>query len=391
MPKAIWDAQMKQQGPGGTMARQALAFYSIGENAITVIPWTIGGYQDGTPEQKSRQEWIHELESIIIHELMHALHHQNFYVVLGGGRAASGRAAGQTEQEIDEAVVEFLTAEGMAELVSVRVATEEARRNLLRRPARELSAPDRFWVRYQPDGKQPFRLLLSQYGYQDGLDLLHKLSLKGGPRALRGILYRQPPRSLFFQPELLAAVDLDDPPEPDSVFAYLSPELPEGNEVRLAVNPGENRFFAKAYATPGGPRTCLVGYVAILGETGEDSGRGRYAFFVSDPDAPGTWSAEQVTSLKALYPTGASEKTKPLPMLKGVEAKLLTIKAEDGSLYIRGEAAGLVVLAHESNPTKNLEERVLGALRVLHIKRPTPKLYDVPGAAAQKKLDEGLR
>jgi len=76
-------------------------------------------------------------------------------------------------------------------------------------------------------------------------------------------------------------------------------------------------------------------------------------------------------------------------MAKGVQVKLLRVDAEDGSAYLRGEADGLVVLAHETKPTPTLEERVLLALRALYIKRPTPHLYDEAVKQARKRLGTG--
>ena len=386
-PRAIWEARLKQEGFAGGAARIWAAYYDGVQNTITVVPWTIGGFDGGSPVRRTRSEWVLLLESIMIHELMHALHNQNFHVVLGGARTASLRADGLSEAEIDEATVEFLASEGIAELVSARVVSDGARYHLARRPERELSGPEIYWMRYQPDGKRPFRLLLSDTGYQDGLSLLHRLAMKAGPRGLRAILYRPPPRSLFFQPDFLAQAPLDDPPDPDSIFGFLSPDLPEGTDVLLAVNPGEGRLFRQAAHVPGGPQTCLIGYVTETGEQGGPHGRSRYAFYVADPDAPGDWSATEAASLKELHPEGAKERPRPLPFAKGVTAAVLEVRMPDKSVYLRAEAAGLVVLAHETKPTRNLEERVLLALRALWMKRPTPKIYAEAAAAAQKVLD----
>ena len=60
---------------------------------------------------------------------------------------------------------------------------------------------------------------------------------------------------------------------------------------------------------------------------------------------------------------------------------------DDGSLWVRGEAGGMVVVAHEEKPTSNLERRVLLALRALYIYKPKKGLYDAAKAAAIKKLD----
>ena len=48
---------------------------------------------------------------------------------------------------------------------------------------------------------------------------------------------------------------------------------------------------------------------------------------------------------------------------------------------------GLVVLARETKPTKNLADRVVRALRVLYIRRPTPKLYAQLMEQAKMKID----
>jgi hypothetical protein len=389
-PKAVWEARLRQQGGFGKFAAEVgAAFYSIGANRIVVVPWVIGGYRrPGGPAKMSRDQWVNVLESTLIHELTHAIHHQNFYVVLGGARAASLRAEGQSDEEIDVSSVEFLAAEGTAELVSLRTCSEEARRRT-RQPDRELDTVEQYVNRYRPNGKEPFRVTLSKTGYQDGINLMHHLTLKVGPRGVRAILYRPPPRVLFYQPDRLAEVRLDAPPEPDSILGFLSPALLKGGELHLTVHPGSGRFFLNARTGPGGPRTCLIGYAAEVGDADEPGGMGRYAFFVADPDNPGGWSKAQAASLKGLYPGGVSESSKPLPMsttpeMKGVKVHLIRVKADDGSLYMRGEANGLVVMAHESNPTKNLEERVLLALRALYIKRPTPKLYDAAAARASR-------
>jgi len=388
--KRVWDQRIKMGGVAGHQARSGLAFYNIISNQITVVPWVIGGYAHSkTPPKKFKDEWLNKLESILIHELMHALHHQNFYVVLGGARAASLRTGGLSAQEKDVSTVEFLTAEGTAELVAVRTATAGARPYLTRRPQQELNSPQRYWDAYQPDNKRPFRVILSNLGYQDGLDILNKLDRKAGPRAVRALLYRQPPRELFFQPEILAQLKLDDPPDPDSIFGFLSPDGVKFGEVYLAVNPGSDRNFAGAMPGPRRSRAkgCLIGYTAGTGDEDSPHGRANYAFFVTDPDKPGTWSSEQAEAIKALEPSGTKTSKVSLPMAKGAKAELITVKRGDGTQWVRAEIGGLVVLARETKPTKNLADRVLRALRVLYIRRPTPKLYDAAFAQAKKKID----
>jgi hypothetical protein len=65
---------------------------------------------------------------------------------------------------------------------------------------------------------------------------------------------------------------------------------------------------------------------------------------------------------------------------------------DDKSLYVRAETSGLVILAHESKPTPNLEERALIALRALYLRKPKPKLYETAKAKAiesWQKAQEG--
>jgi hypothetical protein len=385
-PRTVWERAIKQEGYAGHAAKQGAAFYFPVQNFIQVVPWVIGGYQGAmNPPKLSKQEWIDRLESTIIHELMHALHCQNFFIVLGGADTASLRTSGIAARDKDVATVDFLVAEGVAELAAARTATREARM-LSRLPEREISSGQIYWDRYQPDGQKPFRVILFDHGYQDGIDLLDKLMRKAGPRALRAVLYRPPPRALLFQPELLAKVDLDDPPDPDSAFAFLSPDGVQFGEVFLAVSPGKGRYFRRAATGTTGTRSngCLLGYTAVVGGTGEPNGKSSYALFLADPDEPGSWSAEQVASLKQLGK--AREASRPLPRADGVKATVLTVRPDDASLWVRAEADGLVVLAHETKPTPNLEKRVLLALRVLHIRRPRPQVYAAMLAEARKNI-----
>jgi hypothetical protein len=385
-PKAVWENRLKQGGFGGYAARAGAAFYNLVSNQITVVPWVIGGYLGGTPRKRTREEWLGILEPTVTHELTHAIHRQNFFVLLGGARQASLKKEGLTEEELDVSTVEFLVAEGIAELVSERTATPEGRAWVARNPSSELSEPRRYMTHYQPNGKDPYRVVLSGSGYQDGIDLLHHLTLKAGPRGVRAVLYRPPPRELFFQPKLLATVDLDDPPNPDSIFGFLSPKLLAGGEIQLAVNPGANRFFLRAIGqiserAPG----CLIGYVTEIDDSDTNS-LSRYAFFVADPDEPGTWTTAQAASLKALNPSTAKEKTAAVPMQDGVKAKVITVSLADGSRYVRAETGGLVVLAFENRPTSNLEERTVLALSALYIRRPTAKIYDKALVEARKNI-----
>ncbi|MCK6461483.1 MAG: hypothetical protein L6Q95_16505 [Planctomycetes bacterium] len=381
-PKAQWEAMQKAEGFGGFSARHALAFYRKGINDVTVVPWVIGRYpppgQPGEPMKRTREEWVMELEPTLIHELTHAIHFQNFY---SEGRTvqASLRSDGLSDDELDESTVEFLLSEGFPELVALR--TTDFRGSMQRHPAPAPDGVRAYMKRYVPNKKDPYRVTLSQSGYSDGLDLLHHLQLKAGPGGVRACLYRPPPRLLLFQPELLATVELEDPPDPDSILGFLYPEVLKGKEVRLAVNPGSGRLFEGAYESGFRAPGCLIGYVAEVGAADDPQGESRYAFFVSDPDEQGDWSSAQASSLKAMNPAGVTEKDVPLPLVEGgVKATVVSVK-EGESLYVRGETHGLVVLAHEAKPTPNLEDRVTIALSALYERRPKPKIY----AEAQRR------
>jgi hypothetical protein len=393
-PKQVWERALKRSGVAGHNARRGLAFYNIITNRITVVPWVMGRYPPlaSKPLRKYKDEWVNQLESIIIHELMHALHHQNFYVVLGGARAASVRTGGLTPEQKDVSTVEFLTAEGMAELVAVRTATGGARPHLTRRPQRELDIPQRYWDTYQPDNKRPFRVILSNSGYQHGLDILNRLDRLAGPRAIRALLYRQPPREVFFAPDLMAKnVDFDDPPDPDSIFTFLSPDGVKFGELHLAVWPGKNRFFSQARPGPGRNRApgCLIGYTANVGDQDMGMpGRGNYSMFVADPDKPGTWSKEQSDSLLETDPGATKQKRTALPHADGVKATVVTLTRKDGSIEMRAEVEGLVICARESKPTPNLEQRVLLALRALYIRRPKAGVYAAAMTEAVKRISK---
>jgi hypothetical protein len=389
-PRSEWEAAQKQDGFAGFSAKHALAFYNPGSNRVTVVPWVIGGYpgpgQKGDPKLLSVEEWVAELEPTLIHELTHAIHHQNFYSE-GRSVMASLRAGGLSEEEIDQSTVQFLLGEGFPELVASR--TTEFKTYMDRSPTQDLEGVRHYMKTYKPNDKDPYRVTLSLSGYNDGLTLLHHLQLASAARGVRACLYRPPPRVLLFQPDLLKAVDLEDPPDPDSIFAFLSPELLKGHDVRLAVNPGSGRFFEGAYESGMRVEGCLIGYVAEVGAAGDPNGESRYAFFVADPDGPGEWSGAQASSLKTMNPAGAAEKDVALPLSDKVTAKVITVKMEDGSLYVRAEAGGVVVLAHESKPTPILEERVIKALRALYICKPKPKLYDEAKAKAMAAFEKG--
>ncbi len=380
--RARWNQKLKAGGFGGRMARSGLAYYNLVSNRIMVVPWTIGGYLRPKPIMRTKDEWIASLESILLHELTHALHNQNFYILLGGARQASLKTGGLTEEELDVSTVEFLLSEGLAEFVADRATSPLGRQSLLRHPEREIDGVQTLMRRYKPDGKRPYRVILSATGYQDGLNLLNQLSLKSGARSVRGVVYRPPPRVLFFQPEILGTVNVDAPPNPDDILGVLAPAVLDGGELFLATNPGTGRFFERART--GGSRSrakgCLVGYYTEL-----DGGRKRYGFFVADPDRPGNWIQDQADSLKELGQL--KSKTVPLPLQGGAKARLIVVDGGEGiGRYVWAEAANLVVVAHEEKPTALLERRVLVALSSLYIKRPTPKLYDEALKKAKAKL-----
>ena len=338
-PRSVWERAIKQQGYAGHAAKQGAAFYFPVQNFIQVVPWVIGGYQ-GTknPPKLSKQEWMDRLESTIIHELMHALHCQNFFIVLGGADTASLRTSGISARDKDVATVDFLVAEGVAELAAARTATREARM-LSRLPEREISSGQIYWDRYQPDGKKPFRVILFDHGYQDGIDLLNQLVRKAGPRALRAVLYRPPPRALLFQPELLAKVNLDDPPDPDAVFAFLSPDGVKFGEVFLAVSPGKNRYFRRAATGTTGPRStgCLLGYTAVVGGVCFEIRSGHAASEIIDyAKQPGcdlvVMATHGVTGLSRFFMGSVTDK-----VIRSVACPVLIIKTFGKSLVGQAE------------------------------------------------------
>jgi len=387
--RAVWERAIKRDGYSGHAAKRGAAFYSPMANSVMVVPWVIGGYQSKSPPKRSRDEWVAALESTIIHEYSHALHYQNFHIVPTGSQAASMRTEGLTALQKDESTTDFLVSEGFAELVAWRISSLAARTRT-RRPERELDAAQRYWDRYQPNGKDPFRVILFNGGYQDGLDLLDRLTRKAGPRAVRGILYRMPSRELLFNPDLLAAVAFDDPPDPDSIFGFLSPDDLEFGEVHLAVNPGGGRYFRRARSQTGTRRQagCLLGFMARRGSEKDPKGESMYAFFVADPDNAHSWSQEQAESLKGMEPKATRIKQVALPRMKGVKAEVVEVKIPRGPVWIRAEANGMVVMARETKPTRNLQERVILALRALQIRRPTPKLYDGALKKARARIDK---
>jgi hypothetical protein len=289
---------------------------------------------------------------------------------------------------VDRSTVDFLLGEGVPELVSLR--TTEFPAQMMRHPSKTPDSPGHYLRSYVPDGKEPYRSKLFAQGYEDGLNLSHHIQLRTGMRGVRALLYRPPPREVLFDPEVLATVDLEDPPDPDAVFGFLSPAVLTGAEIRVAVDPGRNRNFATAYASNRRADGCLLGYVAEVGAPGEPAGRSRYALFVADPDNDSPWIEEQADGLRALSPATVEEKDTVLPVTgrEQVPVKTLRVPLGDGSVFLRAATDRLVVLAQETKPTKNLEERVLLALRVLYVQNPKPKLYDAALAAARDKRKE---
>jgi hypothetical protein len=386
-PRGVWERKLKQSGMGGYGAKHALAYYTPSLNVITIVPWVIGGYaRDSGPVKKTKMEWIADLEPTMIHELVHGIHHQNFFSE-GRDYAATLMPGGQTEEQLDRATVSFLLGEGVPEFVALR--TTEFPQNMHRRPSRDLESAIRFMKKYVPDGKNAYRIKLSTHGYADGLNLVNHLSKYAGDRGIRAMLYRPPPRVLLFQPQLLATVDLDDPPEPDSVFGFLAPEKRlKGLDIDRRVFPGGGgrRLFGYGHITQRA-KGCLVGYGTTTGEKDGPYGVGRYAFFVADPDKSAPWIDEMAEALKEINPASADEKLVNLPMQKpAVKATLITVKGDDKSLYVYAKTGGLVVIAHESKPTSNLKERALLGLRALYIKRPKKDLYKEATEKARQAL-----
>ena len=383
-PRAQWEAGLERAGFAGMMTRHALAFYTPSVNSVTAVPWVIGRALQKKPLKRTDDEWLAQLQPTLIHEMTHALQHQNFHAE-GRWYAASLGAKGLTEQQIDRSAVQFILSEGFAELVALR--TTDFKNAAGRHPEPETNTLRHYMRQYVPDkkGRVPFRVLLSRYGYQDGLTLLHHLSLKGGMYAVRSVLYRNPPRELLFQPDLQAAIETDVPPEPDDIFRMLHPGPLNQEGVLLATNPGKDRFFDNALH--GHAKGCLIGYVAHA-KTGAYADA-KYAFYVADPDRPGKWSRQQVESLKARNPGDVTESEHDLPYVKGVKATVVIAENKGGPRVLRAEADGLVVLMAEESRTPEARTRLLYALSALHFKRPKPDIYDAAIAAVRKGKGTG--
>jgi len=392
LPKATWEARAKQGGFIGHFTTRSPAYYSPGANVITFVPWVFE-FLD------TEEGWRERLRHIMHHELTHALHHQNFWTEVGN-YAASMKSSGLTEDEIDGATVDFLVAEGFAELVTYQLGlrrVKELRDQQRDRietiddvPGLETGRPERrprptaeYMKLYRPAGDKPFRNLLFDNGYRDGLTCLYHLMLGGGMRAVRSTLYRSPSRLLLFAPDVLSGVDLDDPPEPDAVFRFLHPGALSADGILLAVNPGPGRFFSAA--SRGRAAGCLLGYAARASEGGDAAAE--YAFFLADPDRPGSWEQEQLASLTALGRGGTRARPKRvrLPVTHKEHAEVTVVRTNDGQ-YVHGALDGIVVILHEPEPTATAEDRVLHALEVLLRKRPKPGVFQEAERTARARL-----
>jgi len=376
MPKSQYEAMRKDESPTNLM-RHTVAFYVPGANTMTLIPWAIDDPRD---PKKPMQSWIGVAEPVLVHEMTHAIHHQNFHSE-GRNYAVSMRPAGLSEEDIDRSTVDFLLTEGVAEWVSLRASLFPS--GTFRKPDTEPQGVRRYMNTYKPNGQVPYRAILFENGYQDGMTLMHHLELKGGQLAIRAVLYRPPPRVLFFQPALFAEIDLDDPPEPEPIFQFLHPAAVGKEGVLLAVNPGRDRCFEESVTFGVRAYGCLLGYWAKADNGSE------YSFFVANPDNPGSWSEEQVEGLKAQYGGALQEKEATLPLSEGVKAKLWVSVGSDGTQFARAEANGLVVIALEKDATPNLEARVLHALRALQIVKPRAGVYREALEKATKLYEAG--
>ena len=157
--------------------------------------------------------------------------------------------------------------------------------------------------------------------------------------------------------------------------------------MHLTVNPGPHRYFlnARQGSMRSRARGCLYGFACEVGDDDGPHGGARYSFFVADPDKPGKWSASQRATFMAINPSGVSTAKRKVPRTKAT-ADVVTVKSEDGDLYIRADSGGLVVMAHESKPTKNMEKRVLNALAYLELNRPQKDIYAKAMIEAAKRL-----
>ncbi|MEE8107006.1 MAG: hypothetical protein V3T86_15835 [Planctomycetota bacterium] len=405
MPYRTFEAQQANTGMGGWAANHASAYYSPSSNTVTFIPW---GRKFPMPEQF----WEDNTRATMVHEMTHAIHYHNFFTE-GRNHRAGAKIRGLTDAEIDGSVVDSILTEGFAELVEYNVSQlredREARkarpkrepltqlRKFRRNPERSPANPLTYMKRYVPDedAKNPFRMKILSYCYQDGLTLMYHLMLHGGMRAVRSVLYRRPARILLFQPEILATADLDDPPEPDAILGFLHTGPMDDEGILLATNPGSHRFFRGAMR--GHARGCLTGYFAKA-PAGHPT-NGHYSFFVANPEAKNAWIQEQRDSLMKLH-TGKKlkPKTVTLPMTARkdkLKATLLTVTTPAETI-VYAEISGLIVMAKQITPkrdarnlVKRLEERVLLALRALYVKIPRTGVFDAARKTANAELGYG--
>jgi hypothetical protein len=382
-------------GMAGWVSAHAAAFYSPDTNEITVIPFRKFGPAPAA-------FWEVTTRGTMIHEMTHALHHQNFWTQ-GPHHNAAAKIRGLTEDEIDAATVDNLLNEGFAELVEYGVMMNRVRAARLKRLPREIAArvgakpapkpasPAAYMKRYvpDPDTDEPYRVKLLSHVYGDGLTLMYHLMMQGGMRAVRSALYRPPHRLLLFQPSILVTADLSDPPEPDAIFALLHAGPLSNEGIRLATRPGPHRYFGGA--REGHDPGCLLGYVARATSGPFDGSE--YAFFIADPDRPGTWAVDQLETLEKQAKRKIESKKVKLPLSKS--RATLTIVPQDNQTYLHGEIPGVVVLVKivkdkiTNSDVKRMQERVVYALRALEIKKP--KAFVFKDALEKARTTAGYR
>ena len=120
---------------------------------------------------------------------------------------------------------------------------------------------------------------------------------------------------------------------------------------------------------------------------------------VANPEAKNAWIQEQRESLMKLH-TGKKRKPKmvTLPMTARkdkLKATLLTVTTPAETI-VYAEISGLVVIAKQITPKRNtrnlvkrLEERVLLALRALHVKIPRTGVFEKARKTANAELGYG--
>ena len=120
-----YSANRGASGFAGWISSHAAAFYSPGTNEITVIPFRKQGPAPAA-------YWEASTRGTMIHEMAHALHHQNFWT-LGPHHNAASKISGLSDDEIDAATVDNLLNEGFAELVEYGVMMQRVRAQRLAR------------------------------------------------------------------------------------------------------------------------------------------------------------------------------------------------------------------------------------------------------------------